>query len=80
MDKPDHSERRAPPGDNGMGSPRTKSPRLGPQELVSFAFGTVARIWSIADSPLARLRMAMITPAPAADSRGSGSARAFGSD
>ena len=52
-----------------MGSPRTKSPRLGPQELVSFAFGTVARIWWIADSPFARLRMAMITPAPAADSR-----------
>src|SRR6185312_5029916 len=37
--------------------------------IVSFAFGTVARICSIADSPLAWLRMAMITSAPAADSR-----------
>ena len=38
--------------------------------MVSFAFGTVARISSIAASPLARLRIAMTTSAPAADSRG----------
>ena len=37
--------------------------------MVSFASGTVARIWSIAASPLARLRIAMMTSAPAADSR-----------
>ena len=37
--------------------------------MVSFAFGTVARISSIAASPLARLRIAMTTSAPAADSR-----------
>ena len=37
--------------------------------MVSLASGTVARISSIAASPLARLRIAMTTSAPAADSR-----------
>src|SRR5215208_3532587 len=37
--------------------------------IVSLAVGTVARICLTADSPLARLRMAMMTSAPAADSR-----------
>ena len=37
--------------------------------MVSFASGTVARICSMAASPLARLRIAITTSAPAAASR-----------
>ncbi len=37
--------------------------------MVSFASGTLPRISSIAASPLARLRIAMTTSAPAAESR-----------
>ena len=37
--------------------------------MVSLASGTVARISSIAFSPLARLRIAITTSAPAADRR-----------